>query len=300
MQTNVSATAAVTIRFVMPHDALAPYVTTLYHLEVGDLGGGMLEDLFHPEWANIRFLDGPRRLAAVGEAPLQPVPRRVLSGPSSMCTRFRTGTGRVWGIGLLPLGWAKFCEGNAADYRDRICDTEEESGLAHLAALGDGLFDGPADVRAEAALLQERLQALLSRPVRSEERIARVNAALVDPAVQSVAELADHAALTARTLERLCRRAFGFPPKLLLCRQRFLRSLASYMLDPSMNWIDSIDFGYHDQAHFVRDFHRFMNMSPSAYSQLDKPILAAAVRGRMEAAGQAMQVLHRPSTGSTA
>ena len=59
-------------------------------------------------------------------------------------------------------------------------------------------------------------------------------------------------------------------------RQRFLRSLSQYMLDPSLRWLGTLDWQYHDQSHFVRDFRRFMGMSPSAYAKLDKPLLTAA------------------------
>ena len=52
---------------------------------------------------------------------------------------------------------------------------------------------------------------------------------------------------------------------------------------------------YHDQAHFVRDFKRFMLMSPSEYASRPHPVLAAAAHARLAVAGQAMQVLHEPS-----
>ncbi|WP_418251669.1 helix-turn-helix domain-containing protein [Erythrobacter litoralis] len=100
--------------------------------------------------------------------------------------------------------------------------------------------------------------------------------------------------MNVRSLERLTRRAFGFTPKLLLRRQRFLRSLAQFVLDPSLKWLDALDCQYHDQAHFVRDVKRFMGMNPSEYARLDKPFLAAAARARMEIAGEAVQGLHRP------
>ena len=66
------------------------------------------------------------------------------------------------------------------------------------------------------------------------------------------------------------------------------------MLDPSLKWLSTLDYQYHDQAHFVRDFRRFMGMSPSAYAKLDKPLLIAAARARMEIAGEAVQGLHEP------
>jgi AraC-like DNA-binding protein len=297
MQSKPAVHPAIRLRFVMPEPDLAPYVTTFYHMEVGAIGGGYLEDWLHPEWGNLRFRDGSALEAGVGEAPLVAVPQAVIAGPTSSCTRFRVSQGRSWGVGLLPLGWARFCGGSACDYRDRFADARCGAAFAGLAAIGESLFDGPVDVVREASQLQAGLRELLARSgqgTEREKRIARANAALVDPEVASVAAFADHAGMSPRTLERLCRRVFGFPPKLLLRRQRFLRSLARYMLDPGMSWLGSLDSGYHDQAHFVRDFHRFMTMSPTAYAWLEHPILMAAMRGRMEAAGQAMQVLHEP------
>ena len=81
---------------------------------------------------------------------------------------------------------------------------------------------------------------------------------------------------------------------LLLRRQRFLRSLAQFMLDPSLTWIKTLDWHYVDQAHFVRDFKRFMTMSPSTYAALDHPVLRSAARARAVAAGAAVQALHQP------
>ena len=78
----------------------------------------------------------------------------------------------------------------------------------------------------------------------------------------TVAELVRRSGASQRTVERLCRRAFGFTPKLLLRRQRFMRSLADFVLDPTLKWIDAIDSQYHDQAQFVRDFRQFMGMTP--------------------------------------
>ena len=124
--------------------------------------------------------------------------------------------------------------------------------------------------------------------------IRALNDALVDPELASVADLTQRLGMNVRSLERLSNRAFGFPPKLLLRRQRFLRSLARFMLDPSLKWLSAIDYHYHDQSHFVRDFRRFMGMSPSAYAKLEKPLLVAAARARMEAAGAAVQGLHQP------
>ena len=140
----------------------------------------------------------------------------------------------------------------------------------------------------DLAALKARLTALARRASRVREAEA-----LLDPELVSVAQLAEQMGMNVRALERLSRRAFGFPPKLLLRRQRFLRSLARFMIDPSLGWLGALDCHYHDQSHFVRDFRRFMGMNTSAYAKADKPILVAAARGRMAIAGEAVQGLHR-------
>nr|WP_246448700.1 helix-turn-helix domain-containing protein [Novosphingobium flavum] len=122
--------------------------------------------------------------------------------------------------------------------------------------------------------------------------------ALVDPDVLTVSDLVARVGIGQRTIERICHRAFGFSPKVLLRRQRFMRSLAQYLLDPSLKWIGALDGHYHDQAQFVRDFHQFMGMSPSAYAALDKPILSAVIKARARFVGRPVQALDTPDGGA--
>jgi len=209
--------------------------------------------------------------------------------------RFTTGTSRIWGIGLLPLGWAKFVTAPANAFADRIVDPLSEPALGPLRDLVEVLFGPQPDEAAELARITRHFEDLAAREVPDEARIRAIHRALVDPEVSHVAEMADAAGLASHTLERLCRRHFGFVPSLLLRRQRFMRSLSQYMLDPALTWIGAIDSHYHDQAQFVRDFHRFMGMGPRTYAAMPHPVLASVMRARMEAAGAPVQALHVPA-----
>lgn len=295
MQATGSMGANVRVRFVMPPPDLAPYITTFYSLDANAGADGPVEDWLHPEWANLRigsFGDGWS--AAIGTAELSPIPNFAVSGPTSLSTRFRVTDGRSWGIGLLPLGWAKFVGLPAGDYVDRVHDGAEMALPHMLSDLPQLLKEAGGDRDSEVEALIYTFRGLLHHPVHNEARITTIHQALVSEQIASAADLAKAAGIGQRTLQRFSKEAFGFSPQLLLRRQRFLRSLAKYMLDPSMTWIDALDSQYHDQAHFVRDFKRFMTMTPRQYAQLGHPILMAAMRGRMEAAGQAVQVLHVP------
>ncbi|WP_225205579.1 helix-turn-helix domain-containing protein [Novosphingobium huizhouense] len=290
----MSGDIAVRVRFHPPPAALRRYFTTFYLTEIDVAEGTCAFDWLHPEWANLRMFQGSLPDSDIGgREPLGGVPA-TFTGPTSTTVRFSVGTTRIWGIGLLPLGWARFVGAPAHLYADRLMDPREERVFAPFRPLVDTLFEAEPDERAEL----DRIGAhFLARPpvdLPDEDRIVACHAALLDPELSSVADFAQGARLPAHTLERLCRRHFGFPPRLLLRRQRFMRSLAQYMLDPSLKWIGAIDGHYHDQAQFVRDFHRFMGMSPSQYAAAPHPVLSAVMRARQEAAGAAVQALHHP------
>jgi AraC-like DNA-binding protein len=285
---------SVSVRFALPASNLRPFVTTYYCTEVVCEPGEWLEDYLHPEWANLRFLGQVATQGAIGAGPLAPPPDLAVTGPTSHATRFRMSAGRVWGIGLLPWGWASFVSENANDYADRYADGRLDPAFAAFVPLADALAASKGGFAEELALIEGHMAKLFAQRLRADPAILALNDALVDPELVTVNALGERLGMNVRSLERLSSRAFGFAPKLLLRRQRFLRSLARFMLDPSLKWLGAIDYHYHDQSHFVRDFRRFMGMSPSAYAKLDKPLLVAAARARMEAAGAAVQGLHDP------
>lgn len=283
------------LRFFAPSEALRPYISTLYLTDFRAESGKRFEDYLHPEWANLRFVAGEPLCAAVGGPPLVELPKLVAVGPTSRATLFTAGRSRVWGIGLLPLGWAKFVDAPADAFTDRICDGEQDEAFATIAPLEkclDEVQGMPAEI--EAAAINAFFEARLADAPDDDPRIIKAHSALVDDAIDSVSGLAGRLAMTERSLERFCRKAFGFPPKLLLRRQRFLRSLAQFMIDPSLKWINTMDWQYHDQAHFSRDFVRFMGMNPGEYGAMPHPIMMAAAKARMAMAGAAMQALHDP------
>jgi AraC-like DNA-binding protein len=256
-----------------------------------------VEDWLHPEWANLRFSKDARLGSALGDAPLRELPNVIFTGPTSLAAHFQIdGPARIWGVGILPLGWARLMSIPASELVDTVVSPLDGGASAHFAPIVERVFAGERDPAGEAARIDTFLLELLAaRPASEDEpKILAAHSALVDDNIASVGELAQRLGISARSLERLSLRAFGFSPKLLLRRQRFLRSLAQFMLDPSLKWINTLDFHYVDQAHFVRDFKRFMEMSPSRYAAAEHPVLRAAAQARNASAGAAVQGLHRP------
>lgn len=280
-------------RFFAPPDELAGCFTSFYLLEVKLETGERIADLLHPEWGNLRFFQGePPETAQLGKDVLKGTPFTA-TGPSSHPVAFSLGSARMWGIGLLPLGWAKFMDVRADDMADIVSDGLRHPAFARFVPLLEQLDAGPADDAVQAAMIGAFFRTL-DRPVRAERQIAAIHAALVDPELHSASGLARRAQLSQRSLERLCARYFGFSPRALIRRQRMMRTLSTYMLSPDATWSQAIDLHYADHAHFTHEFHAFMGMSPSEYAERDHPVLRTIMAERARVIGSPVQTLDAP------
>lgn len=272
------------VKFFRLSEALQPYFTALYYFDFAGPDGHIVEDYLHPEWAVMRFVEGVPPLATIGQGPLMPQWPFVVSGPTSKSIHFGITRSRIWGLGLLPAGWARFVDGKASAYADRTLDGSVDPAFAVFTPLLDMITTPNQAAEATAMRVNAYLMLQLTGNHRSEAAVIALHAALRDPEIANVPELADRLGTGKRKLERLCARYFGFPPKHLLRRQRFLRSLAQFMLG-SGNWSEAMDGQYYDQAQFVKDFKSFMFMTPSEYAETPHPILSRIMAQRMADAG---------------
>jgi len=279
----------VSVRFYRLCEALQPYFTALYRFDIQGAEEALVTDYLHPEWAVMRFSNGTPPIATVGPGPLEPQWPFVVSGPTSQSIRFGLTRARIWGLGLQPAGWSRFVDAAASDYADRTVDGSADPAFKLFAPILDRVQDPSLDDDAVASEIDAFLLDCAPPPSRHEAAILACHAAIQDPEVGSVEQLGRRVGLTTRSLQRLCAAYFGFPPKLLLRRQRFLRSLAQFMLEPAMNWSSALDSQYYDQAQFVRDFRSFMGMTPGEYAAMPHPVLDIIMRQRMADQGAAPQ-----------
>src|SRR5688572_5946739 len=119
----------VSVRFFRPAPALRSAISTYYVLRIG--GDEPLEDLLHPEWANLRLL-----LAGAwgvtftdGTEAADPAPAAMVTGTLSRSAAGR-GYGLMVGVGLLPAGWALLTGRSAADYVDSLHPLSELVGAS--------------------------------------------------------------------------------------------------------------------------------------------------------------------------
>ena len=281
---------AVTARFHQPAPVLRDYFAYYFLIETACAEDEALIDHIPPEWATLRFCSGALPEVSLGPDATLAGTDFVVTGPCSHAARFTVGRSRQWGIRLLPLGWAQFVADSAAPFANRPVNGRADPAFARFRPLADTLFDGRLDADAEARRIDAFFLAGFRPAIANHHRIAAIHAAMLDENVSSVAGLAARAGIDKRTVERICKRVFGFPPKLLLRRERFVRSLQQFMLDPSLKWIGAMDALYHDQAQFVREFRQFMGMTPSRYASLEKPIIGPVTLERNRYALRTRQV----------
>jgi len=291
---QLTSKCRVDARFHTLPSALSRYFTTFCFGTVEVESGDEVHDAMQPEWGTLRFFPDQPPNITIDRNDRLDAAKFVASGPTSGLTEYTMRPSRFWGIGLLPLGWETFVGTPASDMANTLVDGHADQRFAHFKPLADVLLDGEKTEQEQLDFICHFFLDQAPRFGKEDPRIGRIHDCLMAPDLPSVQSMADHCAIGSRTMERLCRKTFGFPPKLLLRRQRFMRSLAEYMLDPGASWSAAIDVLYYDQSHFVRDSHYFLGMTPGEYAALEHPILSGFMRERARLRGSPAQTLDKP------
>ncbi len=271
-----------------PAPALAGLVSGYHRYVVRAPAGQTHRDVFFPAWANLRIkLPGEPwtvRLAAT----TYPIDGAVLFGATSHAGFSESGAGAVIGAGITPLGWSRLTGLPASRFADRVTPLGEVLGgdLSALARL-----NGEAD----PTPVLDRFFLDRMRVRRSDEaRIVAMHEFLARGSADTVAQAAVRLGVSARRFNDLSNHVFGFGPKLLLRRARFLESLMELASDSPLPDSARISAGYHDHSHFIRDAHEFLGMSPREFLKMRRPMNAASMTKRTAVLGAPAQALLKP------
>jgi AraC-like DNA-binding protein len=213
-----------------------------------------------------------------------PVPgNAIVHGVAAHAQWVRGEAGLTFSIPLAPMAWYRLIGQRASGFAERVSLLEELLGADAERLYRDVSAAGSVEERASAAdrILLARLAT--TRRNRTSDLIEAVALAVADPECGTVSELATRVGLSQAQLGRLTRDSFGFMPKTLIRRERFLRMFHS-MWGLSVNdWASFLDPQYVDQSHMIRDFQHFIGMSPTRYFALDRPMRTAVYLALMHA-----------------
>ena len=270
------------IRYELPAPALRELMPTYVAMDSDpavydhSVGSWML-----PSWAQIWVVltAGPIAVT-IGSRRYEELSPVTLYGVTSRAMPVSSNGGVTVCVDLSPLGWARLFAPAAQDLRDRITPLDRLMPAARVAELAAELraTDGGPGVK---PVLDAFFERHLPPPHPDEPLIVRVQALLADPTTRDLAAGAAEIGISQQTLLRVSKRHFGFPPKLLLRRARFVRALAGMLVSPGPVDHSAVPPGYHDVPHFIRDANHFLGMTPRRFLSMELLYLRAALRARL-------------------
>ena len=265
-------------RLERPAAELARLFTNYHVMDSVEAERASVVDWMLPSWAAIRIYLGDNPLVVtLGNRTYDPVPNAALYGVTSRAMRVATGGGVSVGIGLSPVGWARLFHQRADAYRDRITPLDALMQPDRVAALEAALraSDGGAEVK---PVLDTFFADMSGEANPDEPLIERITALIRQDVLRDVDELADELGIDTDRLRRLTNRYFGFPPKTLMLRTRFLRSFIRMKSARDRADYSLVAPIYHDHSHFLRDARRFLGMTPKQFMAMNTSYLDASIR----------------------
>lgn len=269
------------VRFERPADPLRAFISS-YHVLDSD------PEYYHgvtgwslPSWPVIRFILTPARIAlTIGSRQYDPLPVATLYGTVSKAARMTSHGGVTVGVDLTPVGWARLFSGHADQFRDRVVPLETVMPAAWVATAVQRLHasdQGPA----VKAILDDMFMAIVGQPNRDEPQVAALLRLINDDSTDDLTAASHLLGMSPTALRRLATRYFGFPPKTLLIRTRFMRAMIRMLLAGADADYSFMPPSYFDASHFLRDAARFLGMTPRRFLQEDHRYLIACLRARV-------------------
>jgi len=267
------------LRYFEPAPDLKPYIAS-YYLFRADVP--LLDDLLRADLAQLRFMLSGQGIYGFGTGRSTHTPEICLLGPTMAATHFVVkGPLHVFGVSILPAGWAALIRDDASGLRDRAIDAVDVLGPllndaidAMRCALSPELMVSVANATMRALLVRAQ-----DPPFWFTRLADRWLTGEISPQVDA---LIAESGMSSRQVERLARRIYGAPPKMLARKYRALRTAS--LLAASSEWPDAWDDAFYDQSHFIREFKHFTGLTPRQF-QIDPPPVMRLTIGRRRLAG---------------
>ncbi len=283
----------INVEFAVPAPQLREFISAYHVFDAGPICEEMRSDAFFPGWANLRFREPNAKLSlSFQEKRIENIPLISVFGPSSNLINCKYDGGRLIGVGLTPIGFSRIFGPCAYKATNSIVEIKEllpkfpmelSQKLHNCEAIGD-----------IAQILDDFVQGLIKKP-RHSEQIAKAFWHIInDNHEMPIDEVSQVLGIGEHQLRRISKRYFGFTPKILLRRTRFLKSIVSLINNPNLSGTEIIESDYFDYSHFVKDCYEFFGMSPREFLEIDAPLMKLSFQRRAEILGAHVQSLHRP------
>ena len=250
---------AVSLDYAAPDAALKEFVSVFYDFRA-DVP--LFEDDDRADLAQIRFQLKGRGIYRFADGHEQEGPEIQIVGPTMGVTHIRVeGPAEVFGAGLLPAGWGAMIALDASTVTNRVIDATELFGR-DLRGVADQLRTADS-LEARVAIGNDLIHDLVRRGSEKPRWFTRtVDEWLESSFSPEVDDLVAATRLSRRQVERLCKRLYGCPPKLLSRKYRALRA-AVILAKGEASIAELLAQGFYDQSHCIREIKRFTGVTPA-------------------------------------
>lgn len=210
-----------------------------------------------------------------------PAPPVSIVGPTNAAYRLEMSDDiRMAAVGFLPQGWHRLIHCPATAMADDVVDGEVVWGRQACEELRERLALTPWD--GDHIGVVEDMLAGADRSAAPSAFVQAVDHWLERQRSFSVEHLCAELEIGRRQLQRLMRDHYGAPPKLIAMKYRALDAAARLVTGEAVP-VRNLLSHYADQPHLIRDFQRFIGMTPGAFMRSKVPTAAATMIGRRKA-----------------
>ena len=173
------------------------------------------------------------------------------------------GTSMI-GAHFKPGGGAAFLGMRADQFTGRVESADSVWGVA-MTDLRTALLEEPS-IQGKFTLLEQYLRDRLTLREHRDTIGYALRRLSACPDVSRMADLAKELGMSQKHFIDLFRAHVGLNPKKFCRIRRFHKALGQIEKSRTLDWAGiAATAGYYDQSHFIRDFHSFSGMNPSAY-----------------------------------
>ncbi len=267
----------VSIRYFSPAPALRRHISSYYWFE-SNLPA--FSDLMRAELPQIRIITrGQARNYYAGGNVRDAGPIHI-QGPTTGSSHYvADGPLHLFGVGILPEGWAALIGADAGGFADDAIDLDTVIGSSAndvLGAMVSARNDCERVAAADAFFLR-----LLDHAHATPLWFTRMTDNwLTSSANPDVEVLVEDSGMSARSVERLAKRIYGASPKLLSRKYRALTTAVRMGTGQIKGWSDLADCDFYDQPHFIKEFKQFVGMTPSRFMCEAAPLTQLTIQRR--------------------
>lgn len=268
-----------------PSERLAPYIARHYVFEVNAPDQFELVDHLLAETAWVRLLLRGEWAAEAIKGMWSNVGKAVFFGPNSQPMKVRVRGGfRVVGLAFCPAGWRALTDIPADAFTDRMVPLSDMLGrraqvlLDEVSRFDEGVGSDAAIIAAIEAVVSDLLEAR-GWP-RADAAMQRFELIARNHSTAMVRDIAQELGMSERQLERRCSPTFGLSPKGVLRRSRFLDMATAMRGISNPDERELAALRYYDQPQLIREFRRYITMTPRQFQNTPTPLLTAGLELR--------------------